>query len=132
MMFDKLAGASCLPLDIRPATSGHQMSVVRRCRIRHRPIATRKQMTQIVRQRLQIIDINIRIVVQHAIFGGPSNALNRLMRHQIEMRFVGMHNVCVDDGASRHIVVLRVADTRLAGKEASVMTLLHNDHGDLW
>lgn len=116
-------------LDVDAATECDQMRIVGWCRVGYGAITTRKQVAQIVCERLQLVDCVVAFVHQNAVLGWLGHSLDARVRAQKKVVFLRAGDHLIHNCAGRNIVVPAVgrADSGLAREEARMMALLHND-----
>lgn len=89
-------------------------------------------MAQIVREFLQEIDVEFRIVHDDIVASGFRRALYRLMADHKELHFVGVRYMLVNYGAWLHIIKIPVITRLCHREEACVMSLDNNNACQLY
>ena len=87
-------------------TERHQMCVVGRCRDAHTARAAHVRVTQLIRQHLQLVGVEVIVVPQHVVVRRARRALDAGVAAQVEVELGGMSDADVDRRARRDVAAL--------------------------
>lgn len=108
-LFFQVAHIEAIVLDVNFGASSCQMGVIGRGRITNRPGASGEHVAQIIRQLFYCIIVHMVVVIQRAVFGRFSHALNTGVRDQVEVLQERMRYVCVDACSCKLIAYIQRA-----------------------